>query len=94
MMPRDFRNSSAAGALRAVSFGKWISRKLPTLGVTLSPSFSISAVSHGSQRLVVGDGRLDVRAVLERRHAGRERRRETLNGPRMRLSTSATAAGQ
>src|SRR5690606_10185706 len=38
MMPRVFRNSSAADALCAPLASKWIRMKLPTLGVTLRPS--------------------------------------------------------
>ena len=55
--------------LAFLSSGKWMSTKLPTLGVTFSPSFSISAVTQGSQLLVVRDGELDVGAVLDRRDA-------------------------
>ena len=46
--PREVRNASASFAVRPLVSGKWISMKLPTLGVTFRPSASISRVSHAS----------------------------------------------
>ena len=68
--------------------------KLPTLGVTLRPSFSISAVTQGSHFSLCAIGAsmcaLSSIAATPAAIAGAV----TLNGPRTRFSTSATAAGQ
>ncbi len=77
------------------SVGKWMRMKLATLGVTLRPSFSISAVSQAQPLLVVQ--RRPPRCAPCRPWRQRRRRwrgADRLNGPRMRFSASATAAGQ
>ena len=72
MMPRDFRSSSADGGIRALApSGKWIRTKLPTLGVTFRPELLDLGRDPGQPRVVVRNGRFDVRAVVQRRHARR-----------------------
>ena len=57
------------------SVGKWISTKLPMLGVTSSPSLPISAVTHGSHFSLCATAVSTCACVLQGRHAGRDRRR-------------------
>ena len=76
------------------SFGKWISRKLPTLGVTLRPKRLDLAREPGEPFLVVARRPSPTWpsswiAAMPAAMAGPL----TLNGPRMRLTASTTWAG-
>ena len=84
---RAARARAASGTRRRpwrcspASVGKWIRMKLPTLGVTASPSAAISRVSQGSQRSLWATAAAACASSAKRRDAGGDRRPVDVEGP-------------
>ena len=92
-MPRSCRKASASAARLPSTSGKWTSRKLPTLGVTVRPRLVSSASSQPSHislwAMAVSTWAVSSMAAAPAAIAAAPR----LNGPRTRLTASTTAAG-